>query len=122
MVKSIIRVSDRISAIIEISGVPLAAFEYENGAIPYYYLWLKDLLDIDDKQASILCQNATLFDHYIHRIMEHPIDGESDIFQMSDAKYIRIHMSKSAKGYLGVITDVSKDIIEKLQMHYENTP
>lgn len=122
MVKSIIRVSDRISAIIEISGVPLAAFEYENGANPVFITsGLKDLLDIDDKQASILCQNATLFDHYIHRIMEHPIDGESDIFKMSDAKYIRIHMSKSAKGYLGVITDVSKDIIEKLQMHYENT-
>ena len=31
MVKSIVSISDRISAIIEISGVPLAAFEYEDG-------------------------------------------------------------------------------------------
>ena len=31
MVKSIVSLSDRISAIIEISGIPLAAFEYENG-------------------------------------------------------------------------------------------
>lgn len=31
MVKSIVNLSDRISSIIEISGIPLAAFEYERG-------------------------------------------------------------------------------------------
>lgn len=30
-------------------------------------------------------------------------------------------MSESAEGYLGIITDVTKDVVQKKQMQYENT-
>lgn len=122
MVKSIIRVTDRISTIIQISGIPLAAFEY-NLSRKHVFVTsgLKELLELPDWKAKELYQNSLLFDRYIHRITDKPLKGESDVFQISAAKYIRIHMSEDCGTHLGVITDISKDVQEKQQMQYENT-
>ncbi len=122
MVKSIISISDRISAIIKISGIPLAAFEYQFDAKHVFVTsGFKELLDISEEKAKELCQDAVKFDKYIKNIINNPLKGETDIFQINDTKYVRIHMSESSNKNLGVIIDISKDIIEKQQMQYENT-
>jgi len=122
MVKSIMNVSNRISAIIEISGIPLAAFEYKSGNKPVFVTsGVKELLEIPDGKTSALYRSSDLFDQYIHSIVKCPIEGETDIYRISDSKYVRIHMSETTEGWLGVITDVSMDILEKQRMQYENT-
>lgn len=122
MVKSIVRLSGRISAIIEISGIPLAAFEYGKKPSPVFATsGLKGLLGLSDKDSARLYQDSTLFGRYIHGITRTPVDGEEDIYQNSNSKYIRIHMSESFDGYLGIVTDVTKDILQKKQMQFENT-
>ena len=122
MVKSIVNLTDHISVIIENSGVPLAAFEYERG-INYVFTTsgLSELLDLPPAKAAKIYKSSVLFDEYIQEITENPIEGEEDIYRLGDKKYARIHMSKSAKGCLGVITDVTKDVMEKKRMQYENT-
>lgn len=122
MVKSIINLSNRISAIIEISGIPLAAFEYERG-INHVFVTsgLSGLLNLSEQKATALYHNSALFDDYIRTITKTPIKGETEIFKISDSKYVHIYISESAEGYLGVITDVTKDILQKKQMQYENT-
>lgn len=122
MVTSIVNISNRISAIIEISGIPLAAFEYESGINRVFVtLGLGELLGISNKEVAEFCKNADVFDKYIGRITENPIEGETDVYQINDEKYVRIHMSESLEGKLGVITDVTADIMEKERMRYENT-
>lgn len=122
MVKSIINSSDRISAIIEISGIPLAAFEYEKD-INHVFVTsgLRELLEIPPQSAGELYGNSALFERYIQNITEHPLEGEQDVFQISSLKYIRIHRKESEQSCLGVVTDVTRDIMEKKQMQYENT-
>lgn len=122
MVKSIANSSDRISAIIEISGIPLAAFEYApDMAHVFATSGLKELLDLPDQMAERFYSNSMLFDRYIREKMEHPLEGEPDIFQINESRYVRIHMSESPEKHLGIVTDVSNDILEKKQMKYENT-
>lgn len=122
MVKSIISISDRISAIIKISGIPLAAFEYKRGRQHVFVTsGLKTLLDLPDEKAKELYQNSLLFDSYIHNITDHPLKGETDIFKISETKYVHIHTSEASGTHLGVVTDVSKDMMEKRRMLYENT-
>lgn len=122
MVTSIVNISNRISAIIEISGIPLAAFEYESGINRVFVtLGVGELLGISNKEVAEFCKNADVFDKYIGRITENPIEGETDVYQINDEKYVRIHMSESLEGKLGVITDVTADIMEKKRMRYENT-
>ena len=122
MVKSIINLSNRISAIIEVSGIPLAAFEYERGVNRMFTTsGLRELLNLSDARASQLYKYPYLFDQYIQRLTRVPIEGEEDIFQVNDSKYVRIHLSETSGGYLGIITDVTKDVLQKQQMQYENT-
>lgn len=122
MVKSIVNLTSHISAIIENSGIPLAAFEYERG-INYVFTTsgLSEFLDLPPAKAAKLYKSSALFDEYICGITRDPIEGEEDIYRLSDEKYARIHMSKSVKGCLGIVTDVTKDVLEKKQMQYENT-
>ncbi len=122
MVTSSVSISNRISAIIEISGIPLAAFEYENGINHVFVtLGVGELLGISNKEVAEFCKNADEFDKFIGSITENPIEGETDVYQINDDKYVRIHMSESLEGKLGVITDVTADIMEKKRMRYENT-
>lgn len=122
MVTSIINVSARISAIIEISRVSLAAFEYESGRNHVFVTsGLGALLDISDRAVAEFGKNAGVFDSYIRRITENPIEGETNVYRIHDDKYVRIQMSESAGRKLGVITDVTGDVMEKRQMRYENT-
>lgn len=122
MVRSIVSSSNRISAIIEISGIPLAAFEYQSGNKGVFVTsGLRELMEIPKREAAVLCRDSELFDRYIHQITERPAEGETDIFQISREKYVRIHMSEKAGGCIGVITDVSRDVLEKKRMQYENT-
>ena len=122
MVSSIINISGRISAIIEISGIPLAAFEYEKG-INHVFVTsgLGELLDLSNEKVAEFCRDTKLFDKCIHEITQLPVEGEEDVYRIHDAKYVRIHMSESVEGKLGVITDVTGDVIEKSRMRYENT-
>ncbi len=122
MVKSIVNISDRISAIIEISGFSLAAFEYEPEVNHVFVTsGLRNLLELSDQEAEIIYKDFEKFYQYIQNITAEPIDGETDIFSINDNRYVRIHMLKSQEKILGVITDVSRDIMEKKQMQYENT-
>jgi len=122
MVKSIVRSSDRISAIIEMSGIPLGAFEYKRGEGNVFVTsGVKGLLEIPDDRAAVLYQDSMSFDQYIRKLMEKAIDEEKDVFRINKDKYVRIHMSETSEGCLGVIADVTEDILEKKRMQYENT-
>lgn len=121
MVKSIINTSDRISKIIEMSDIPLAAFEYrEDMHRVFVTSGLSELLNLGEKEAAKLYKDGRKFRRKIEQIMESPAEGEKDVFKMSDKCYIRIHLSEDNTGYLGVVTDVTTEIDEKHRMKYEN--
>lgn len=121
MVKSIVNSSARISKIIEISGIPLAAFEYQEGMNQVFFTSkLNELLNLTPEETRHLSSDSHLFLQMIRDIMENPLDGETTIFGITRQKYVRIHLSQDENGYLGVVTDATKSIIEKRKMQYEN--
>ena len=121
MVKSIINTSDRISKIIEMSDVPLAAFEFRSDMNHVFVTsGLSELLQLSEKEASGLYKDGEKFRVKIGQIMAEPMEGEKDVFQMAKHCYVRIHLSEDETGYLGVVTDVTAEIDEKQRMKYEN--
>lgn len=122
MVRSIINLSDRISAIIEISGIPLAAYEYGSGEEHVFATsGIGKLLEIPTQKVTELCRSADAFDRYMRWITRDAVEDEEDVYRINDLKYIRIHMSETQKRKLGVIMDVTTDMMEKNRMRYENT-
>ena len=107
MVKSILSSSDRISKIIEMSEIPLAAFEYQS-SMKYVFLTsgLGELLGLSEEEIGQLYREPERFLAKVQKIMEMPIKEEKGIFQVKD-KYIRIHLSLNGEEYLGVVTDAT---------------
>ena len=122
MVKSIVHLSDRTSAIIAVSGIPLAAFEYEQG-INHVFVTsgLSELLGLSAEQTAALCRDPAMFKEYVRSVTMNPLKDKDEIYQTKENKYLRIHLSESPNGYLGIITDVTRDILERKQLYYENT-
>lgn len=121
MVKRIVSLSDRVSAIIEVSGIPLAAFRYGcEDSYVFVTSGFGALLNIPDRKVAALCRDVPAFDRYMKQLTEMSVEGEEDVYQISDDRYVRIHMSESPEAKLGVITDVTGDIMEKREMRYEN--
>lgn len=121
MVKRIISLSDRVSDIIEVSGIPLAAFRYGSGdSYVFVTSGFGALLNIPDREVAALCRDVPSFEGYMKRLTEASVEGEEDVCQIGEDRYIRIHMSESPEAKLGVIIDVTGDIMEKREMRYEN--
>lgn len=121
MVRSIAKNSDRIAKIIDMSGMPLGAFEYQKGIERVFVTSnIRDLLELDDNEMKKLCRNAEAFYEKISNIMQQPIYGEREVYQIGEKKYIRILLSNETEGYLGIITDVTEEIIEKKRIQYDN--
>lgn len=114
MIKSIVNTSDRISKIIEMSDVSLATLEHQAGMKQVFVTsGLAELLNFPPNETKELYKDPALFYNQIEKIMESPIDGETDVYKTGKDKYVRIHLSKDDENYLGVVTDVSSEIMDK---------
>lgn len=121
MVRSIEKNSDRMAKIIDMSGMPLAAFEYQKGIKRVFVTSnIQELLEIGGNEMKKLCRDAGAFYEKINQIMQRPIDGETEIFRIGELKYVRILLSNESEGFLGIIMDVTKEVIEKKQIQYDN--
>ena len=121
MVQSVMNSSDRIAKIIELSGMPLVAFEYQPGWEHVYVTkGLKELLELSQDDVEYFYEDKHRFVQWLRDIMEHPIEKGSDTFQVNENKYVRIHLAEENGGYLGVVTDATKDVEERNRIHYEN--
>lgn len=121
MVKSIVTTSDRISKIIEMSEIPLAAFEYQKDMkCVFVTSGLGELLGVAPETMGRLCERPKHFYDRIQDIMKRTVEDEKDIYRIDNDKYVRIHLSVENDDYLGVITNATEDILAKQKMQYEN--
>lgn len=121
MVKSIVSSSARISNIIDISEIPLAAFEYQNGMNHVFTTTkLKDMLGISSEEFERLSYDPGAFMQKIKEIMEEPEEEESDVYCVAPDQYVRLHFAVELSGYYGAVTDASREVMDKRRMRYEN--
>ncbi len=121
MVESIVNTANRTSKIIDMSQMPFAAFEYQNGMQEVFITSkLAALLCMTDKEAGELVKHPKGFLEKIRELMQKPV-LEEEVFQLAEDYYVRICLTMSSKDeYLGVVTDVSDEMREKKNILYEN--
>lgn len=121
MVKSIVKASDRLAKIIAMSEMPLVAFEHPAGRKTVFMTaGFKEMLGLSQEEIDRVHDAPEEFLAMIEKLTETPLRGETDIFQVGSEKYVRIHLSKEADGYLGVVTDATAQVQQKQRMEYEN--
>ncbi|KMZ52743.1 sensor domain-containing diguanylate cyclase [Dorea sp. D27] len=121
MVRSVVSSSNRISKIIAMSQIPLAAFEYQND-MDYVFVTAKlgELLDMDADMLERYTKDPEAFLHMIRVFMESTVENEKDVFYAGAQRYVRIHFTIEEAGYYGAVTDATREMLDKRKMLYEN--
>lgn len=120
MVNSVVNSADRISKIISIIDIPLAAFEYQNDTKQLFATArLKELLHLSDEEANQMYLDPKQLLKKLQIIISNPIEGESDVYCLEKNTFIKIRLVKDENGFYGTVNDVSSDILKKKQIQYE---
>lgn len=121
MVRSIVSTGDRISRIVDMLDIPLAAFEHEkNRKCVFFTSRLQELLHMTDDEAESYYSQPEHFLARVRSIMLDPVCGENNVYCMDGSQYISIRLSVEETGYYGTVMDVTESMLEKKRMKYEN--
>jgi diguanylate cyclase (GGDEF)-like protein len=113
---SLLESTVKMSRIIDLVGVPIGAFEYHKDTKTVYVTdQLQQILSIDKEEMTRLVQDKHLFIEKIKSITNHPEVGEDNVYAISGepSRWVNIKTVKNGKFTLGVIIDVSEDMMEK---------
>lgn len=117
--------SSRMSKIIEIAGIPLAAYQLERDASkPYYTKSFFPLIGMEEPAEGMdSAAFRALFDRLAQYIEEGDSDSDTILYklpsQQGGYRWVRLQTVRSESGVLGVLVDVSKEITEKRRIEYE---
>ncbi len=115
--KMIISSAARLSKIVNMFQVPIAAYEINKSNNAYYVtdnFW--EIIGKNNKKEYSYSQ----FVEELNVLFSNPDKGEN-IFKIKNAEntWVEIKQSETKDYYIGVVVDVSKEILEKKQIEYD---
>lgn len=113
--------SSRLSKIIEIAGMPLAAYHLDPGlSRPYYTKEFFPLLGMEEPLGGVTTQEfLALLDGLRQYMEEGDPESNTALYRLPGGRWVRIQMVRSGPSVLGVLVDVTDDVVEKRRIEYE---
>lgn len=116
--------ASKISQIITMTGMKLGVFEYQMGSEKVYCSdGLAELLGFP---PDLLCDSLMArerFQELMEMLQPQIYDKENIIYKLSspggEVRFIQLRTMQMGDGHLGTVTDVTKEMTEKLQIEYE---
>ena len=114
MVKSILDTTNKLSLVLQRARVPMAVYEYNPGMERVMVTSrMKEILNLENDEAMFY--DYRLFKKRMDEIRKNPVDAENAIFRIpgNEERYVRIDSFEYEKSILGIVTDMTPDILEK---------
>lgn len=122
MVQGILDATVKVSKVIDIVDLPIGVFEYgEENNLIIATDRLRMVMGWSEEEAEKLYTSRERFTGVIERLMDHPEEGETDIYELfySLGKWVKIQMNSDGNKTFGVVTDVTEDMLEKRKIQRE---
>ncbi|MVX62461.1 diguanylate cyclase [Clostridium chromiireducens] len=105
----------KMSQIIDLVGVPIGAYEYKEERDRVFVTdQLKVLLSIDDSEMIRIVSDKALFIEKINKILSRPHEEDGVYIVSEDPdKYVKFKTVKNSDSTIGVVLDVTEEILEK---------
>lgn len=120
--KRLMRLSNTLSRIIDLPNIPFGAFEIgEEGERVFATTGLCHLLNLSEEEMTEMCYDPKTFNQGLADICQVNWD-DPEIFHLhkdGTEKWIRISQTKTADGVIGVVIDVTQEIIQTLSIKLE---
>lgn len=115
--------SSKISKILTFAKVPIGVFEYEKDKdMVFFSQQMFDLLDLKTIDEDYLYISATQFKAIYRHLEKHVLNKEENIYKLplkNNYRWLQIKYIDDGVRVLGVVTDITKDMLEKERMEYE---
>ena len=121
--KSVLDNASKLSSIIDLVNMPIGAFEYyDNSNMVYCTDSFFKVTGVERETGEELFINMEKFKRILSEITKERIQNEKNVYKITkDGKemYIRVKMLINDMKTLGVIVDVTDDILKKQKIEYE---
>lgn len=122
MVKSLLDTTNKISHILEMARIPLGVYEYNQDMKRIMATSrLAEILKLNGQEAEELFSDYTLFEEKMKQICSHPLEQEKGVYKLKgeDIQFVKIETFVRGHSKLGMIVDVTDDILEKKRIERE---
>lgn len=122
MVESLLDTTNKISRILEMARAPLGVYEYNRDMKRVMATSrLADVLMLDEETAARLFSDYSLFEEKLEQVKQHPVDREHGVYRLEGTtlRYIRLETFVRGHSILGMIMDVTDDMLEKKRIEQE---
>lgn len=122
MVQGIVEASGKVSRIIDSVDMQLGVFEIENDKAEIMATAkLREIMGWTQEEAEEIYKDKARFTGILKAVMACPLEGEENIYRlnMKKERWVKIQMSEEMRGQFGVVTDVTRDIIDKKRIQHE---
>lgn len=112
----LLETSGKMSNIIEMMGLPLGVFEYDDDKNNVFITdQLPRLLSLDEKETEDVISNKKMFIDMIEKLLNEPEEEEENIYHVchNPEKWLKIKYTKRDKITIGIIIDVTDEMSEK---------
>lgn len=109
----------RMSRIIELVDEPIAAFELRNnGELLLTTDQVFKILSTPESSIMSTPNPKKAFESLLEELLKHPEEEENDVYKLQNApnKWVKLKTYKTDTSLLGVITDVSREMIGKKEI------
>ncbi|MDD3571140.1 MAG: EAL domain-containing protein, partial [Lachnospiraceae bacterium] len=115
--------SSKISKILTFAKMPIGVFEYEKDKdMVFCSQQMFELLDLKPIDEDYLYISTTQFSEIFSQLEKHIVNEEENIYKLplkNNYSWLQMKYIDDGVRVLGVVTDITKDMLEKERMEYE---
>lgn len=122
MVKSLLEATGKLSLVFQNVDIPIAVYEYNQDMKRVLATSkLGEILMISEGKLRQALENRNIFAAMIRDICVDPLAGEKDVYvlERDEMRYIRVRSYQDGHKTLGIVVDVTEEIVEKRQIELE---
>ncbi|WP_052090860.1 diguanylate cyclase [Desulfosporosinus sp. HMP52] len=112
----------KMSKIIDLADFPIGVFEIKRDSSHVFMTdQLPVILEIDSALMAEIIQNKEKFIAHIRQKFNHPEKEDENVYQISTEpiKYVKVKLVKNENSTMGVVSDVTQEILEKNKIKME---
>lgn len=122
MIKSLLSSTDKISYVLNKTNMRIGVYEYNAKMKNVRFTeYVPKILSLDEDKTKQLSSNYKLFQEYIEKLRENSVSEEEGVFCLegNSKTYIKLEEITKNNDILGVVMDVTEEIIRRRQIEAE---
>ncbi len=120
MVKSLLSTNDMLTHVLNTVKTPIGIYEYSKERKKFLVTGrIPEILSLTDDEKARLLSDPDLFEEKLEAVCRTPLENGKNIYRIDGPKFVRIESFIYGESTVGILTDVTNEILEKEQIKRE---